>query len=145
MTDLHAAAERGDISEVRRLLDCGAPVDQLDDADETALHGAAAFGHVEVVHLLLERGAEVDQTDGDEFRTALMHAAGKGHSSTVRLLLEFGADPNAADDYAETVLVRAAAADTWRWYGRCWQPAPIPRSAESSITLALRRGGAQRP
>jgi ankyrin repeat protein len=44
MTDLHEAAERGDVDEVRRLLDEGAPVDQLDDADETALHGAAAFG-----------------------------------------------------------------------------------------------------
>lgn len=72
MTDLHDAAERGDVDEVHRLLDEGVPVDQLDDSDETALQGAAAFGHVEVVRLLLERGAEIDQTDGVEFRTALM-------------------------------------------------------------------------
>jgi len=44
MADLHDAAERGDVDDVRRLLTEGAPVDQLDDADETALHGASAFG-----------------------------------------------------------------------------------------------------
>jgi serine/threonine-protein phosphatase 6 regulatory ankyrin repeat subunit B len=108
MGELHDFAERGDLDEVRRLLDSGVPVDALDEGDETALHGAAAFGHTEVLQLLLERGAAVDQTDDDQFQTALMTAAGNGHLGAVEVLLEHGADCNAADDYGETVLVRAA-------------------------------------
>jgi len=68
---LHDSAERGDLAEVRRLLEAGTSVNQLDDSGETALHGAAAFGHEDIVRLLLDRGAEVDQTDGNEFHTAL--------------------------------------------------------------------------
>ena len=37
-----------------------------------------------------------------------MIAAGNGHFGAVQVLLEHGANCNAADDYGETVLVRAA-------------------------------------
>jgi len=40
-----------------------------------------------------------------------MIAAGNGHFGAVQVLLEHGANCNAADDYGETVLVRAAGAD----------------------------------
>jgi ankyrin repeat protein len=95
MGKLHDAAERGDLDEVRRLLDAGVPVDELDEGDESALHGAAAFGHTEVVRLLLERGAAVDQTDGDQFYTPLMAAAANGHFAAVQALLANGFSPPA--------------------------------------------------
>jgi len=37
-----------------------------------------------------------------------MAAAGNGHFGAVEVLIEHGADCNAADDYDETVLMRAA-------------------------------------
>ena len=37
-----------------------------------------------------------------------MAAAGNGHFGAVEVLLDHGADCNAADDYGETVLIRAA-------------------------------------
>jgi uncharacterized protein len=37
-----------------------------------------------------------------------MAAAGNGHLGAVQALLEYGADCNAADDYDDTVLVKAA-------------------------------------
>jgi len=61
------------------------------------LRQAAESGDVDRVRRVLHQGAPVNQLDDAE------------HLSTVALLLEFGANPNAAGDYAETVLIRAAA------------------------------------
>jgi hypothetical protein len=58
--DLHEAARRGDIDEVRALLDAGVPVDALDPWENTPLL-LACFSethHPRVVALLRERGAD---------------------------------------------------------------------------------------
>ena len=54
-TALHIAAERGDLSVVRLLLDSSdIPVDAGDARGYTALHLAAAGGHCDVIKVLLE-------------------------------------------------------------------------------------------
>ena len=60
VSSLHYAAYGGDVSEVRRLLETGVPVDSRGEIGSTALHGAAVSKRIEVVRLLLEKGADVN-------------------------------------------------------------------------------------
>ncbi|TMW69722.1 hypothetical protein Poli38472_001878 [Pythium oligandrum] len=50
------AAERGNISRVKTLLDEGIDVDAIDKNGDTALHRASPYGHADVVRELLGRG-----------------------------------------------------------------------------------------
>ncbi len=93
--NIHQAAARGNIQEVKRFLDEGVSVDDL-AATGTPLHNAAAGGHVEMVEFLLERGADVSSrkaflSDG----TPLHTAANYGHPRVVEVLRRHGADVNA--------------------------------------------------
>jgi len=67
MDDIHAAACRGDLLAVQRMLDFGADVNVAHGSGislgMTALHGACSDGHVEVARLLLDSGAELDKAD----------------------------------------------------------------------------------
>lgn len=100
---LLSAAKHGDLDEVRRLLDEGAPVDAVDNGryPMTALMHAAFGGHAEVVRLLLERGADVAREDLDAF-TAITLAAREGHWEVVKLLTDHGADVDHPDGYGRS-------------------------------------------
>ncbi len=108
---LVAAAERDDLTEVRRLLDGGTPVNASNSIlGKTALLAAAGQGRVEVARLLLERGADVNARSGGW--TPLPLALSSGVTSEVALLLvEHGADVNAREpDLQRTALMMAASA-----------------------------------
>lgn len=69
------AAEKGDVDEVRRLLDAGENVNAYDGLGLiTPLMAAAEKGHADVVRLLLDRKADVNARDGAEGLTALDYA-----------------------------------------------------------------------
>lgn len=107
---LHLACARGEVGEVKRLLD-GDPTGarRFDDEGNLPLHHAAWNGQATVAQLLLERGAEVDALRRDKSpTTALEMASYFGHTSTVRVLLERGADPNRAVFEGNTPLHKAA-------------------------------------
>lgn len=93
-TQAFEAAERGDLGELRRLLDAGASLElrysHVVPGSETALYRAAACGRTECCKLLLERGAFVEAATYDGW-TPLMIAAQEGHLETLRLLLDWGA------------------------------------------------------
>ena len=55
MPALHKAAERGDIVEVKRLIEDDADKEHEDGLESTALHHAAKNGHLEVVVYLVEQ------------------------------------------------------------------------------------------
>ncbi|MCY4139584.1 MAG: ankyrin repeat domain-containing protein [Rhodobacteraceae bacterium] len=86
--ELEAAAAKGDIEHVTRLLEAGAnPSD--------GLGAAAGAGQAEVVQLLLEAGAAEDFYKGPSVLFfALNDAAWAGHAQVVQMLLAAGADPS---------------------------------------------------
>jgi ankyrin repeat protein len=97
-----AAARRGDLTEVRRLLDAGVDVNTPFRYGATALFSACDRGYPEVVKLLLERGARTDIQDtfygATPFTWALSPASGDptpAHVEIARMLLAKGAGSRA--------------------------------------------------
>ena len=133
MTPLHAAVDKGHLSVVVLLVECGADMGSRDFRDwtplhiasyrgypevvallvdcganlnagpETPLHVASERGHDEIVRLLLDHGADANQQD-NHGRTPLQLELERGHDEIVRLLLEYGADANQRDNHGRTPL-----------------------------------------
>ncbi|MRR18268.1 MAG: hypothetical protein EG826_17645, partial [Deltaproteobacteria bacterium] len=57
---LAAAASRGDLDAVKRLIEQGADVNEASQYNESAITNAAKSGHSVVVKLLIQHGADVD-------------------------------------------------------------------------------------
>ncbi len=102
MHDFGMVCRRGDVAAVRRLLEEGADVNQIDTAGWTPLMNASAAGHVQVAGLLIDSGADVNYRDQERGMTALMLAALLGETEVVRLLLDKGADIDAKNHDGET-------------------------------------------
>jgi len=93
---LWAAAKANDTTELARLLDAGAPIDERDHRGYAPLMLAAYAGNLEALELLLRRGA--DPNTGDlAGNTVLMGAAFRGYVPIVERLLAAGADPGATN------------------------------------------------
>ncbi len=60
---LVGAAEAGDLTALRRLLDAGAAVDTRDARRRTALLAATHANRIDAARLLIERGADVNAKD----------------------------------------------------------------------------------
>ncbi|KAI3690287.1 hypothetical protein L2E82_48267 [Cichorium intybus] len=95
-TMLHVGARKGDLKEVKRLLDEGmdANVSALGPKSHgvTPLHLAAKGGHVKVMDALLERGANIDaRTKGACGWTPLHTAAKEKNRKAITFLIENGA------------------------------------------------------
>ena len=85
------AAARGNLEDVRNLLDRGANVDAENATKHTPLHIAANDGRTEIARLLLDRGARIDAENRDKW-TPLRWAAATGHTEVAKLLILNGAD-----------------------------------------------------
>ncbi len=86
---LHLASERGDVAEVRALLDRGqVSMRTVDDAGRSALLRAVSVGREAVVDLLLTYRPDLSMADSHGM-TALHHAAGSGHLAIARKLLAY--------------------------------------------------------
>ena len=106
---LVAAAEAGDVAEVRDLLAAGAHVDAASVDGVTALHWAVHRDLPELVRLLLDSGADVSAANRYGVQPIAL-AATNGSAAVLRRLLDAGADPNAAMPGGETALMTAARA-----------------------------------
>src|SRR5262249_54379975 len=91
---LHRAAEAGDLTLARDLLDQGCPVNAFDDLGKTPLHYAVLGEHFAVVDTLLRSGAAVNATEERVIGgTPLGEAASTCSLRMAQLLVEAGADP----------------------------------------------------
>ncbi|KAK4743577.1 hypothetical protein SAY87_001578 [Trapa incisa] len=95
-TPLHIVARRGDLKQVKRLLDKGMDVNTPAWGHKakgvTPLHLAAEGGHIDVMDVLLEHGANIDaRTKGAIGWTPLHSAANERNREAVKFLIENGA------------------------------------------------------
>jgi ankyrin repeat protein len=108
-TPLARAAEAGDSSQVKALLESGAPPESASEA-LSPLTWAARAGREESVRVLVQAGADPDRRDGGPNGwTPLLHAVHKEQAAAVRALIEAGADVNRAAPNGLTPLMLAAA------------------------------------
>ncbi|KAF8702005.1 hypothetical protein HU200_033343 [Digitaria exilis] len=93
LTPLMSAAQSGDVSTVKYLLDRGGDIMKADENGRTVLHHAACTGSTKVTEFLLSKGIPVDMDYG--CGTALVQAASNDQDKTVKILLDHHANPNA--------------------------------------------------
>ena len=82
---LRAAAAKGDVATLKKLLADGGDVNAINRTRTTPLHVAARAGQAEAVRVLLDAGADPAAEDSDGI-TPLERAKEHGHTEVVRLL-----------------------------------------------------------
>lgn len=108
--ELHAAAERGDETKLKSLLDAGGDVDERCGGGETALMHAAAAGRHSATKFLLEAKAGVNARNQDGL-TSLMVAVIARRPEFVESLLGAGAGANLQTRGGQTALDLAREAE----------------------------------
>lgn len=94
--DLLAATRKGDIAQVKVLLDKGAAVNAKTRYNQTPLFFACDRGYLEIAKLLIERGADVDAKDNFYNATPLTWAMSKKNKEMIALLITKVVDPSDA-------------------------------------------------
>ncbi len=95
-TALMIVAKNGNLKEVKKLIENGTNVDDVNYSGYTPLILASQNGHLEVVKFLISKGADIDAGDNDfeQGFNSLMHASLAGHFEVVKFLVESGAQIN---------------------------------------------------
>jgi hypothetical protein len=104
---LVGAAEAGDVTALRRLLDAGVPVDTRDAGGRTALLAATQANRIDAARLLIERGADVNAKDEIQ-DSPFLYAGAQGRLEILRMTLAAGADLKSTNRYGGTALIPAA-------------------------------------
>jgi uncharacterized protein len=89
-TALMGALYKGNLAIARRLLATHCPIDQVNNAGETALSFAALFGRVEILPQLAARGADPNHVDA-RGNTALVVVLKQGNEDSAIALRKLGA------------------------------------------------------
>ena len=107
-TSLHAAAYRGDVTELRRLVATGTKLDVRDRHGRTALHVATFAREREAIRVLAIAGANLGALENDRY-DAVTIAAVADDEETLRRLLSLGASAKLVTSrYDGTALIAAA-------------------------------------
>jgi ankyrin repeat protein len=105
---LHAAAHRGDVVALRKLLAAGADVNQREGHGRTALHVATFARQREAIRVLAEHKADLGRLENDRY-DAVTIAAVADDEETLRVLLALGASAKLTTSrYDGTALIAAA-------------------------------------
>jgi ankyrin repeat protein len=108
-TPLQWAVFKGDVAEVRRLLDDGADPNLANEYGASPMGLAAEVANTEILTLLLAAGADADSPNQDG-QTALMGVARTGNVAAAKALLEHGATVDARESFGgQTALMWASA------------------------------------
>lgn len=97
---------RGDLSEVKTILDKGVDVNSVDADSRTALIHASIDKKIDLAKALIGWGANINVKDFQDM-TALHFAAQNYDLAMCKLLVENGAEVDAQDDNGNTPLWRA--------------------------------------
>jgi hypothetical protein len=103
---LLAAAARGDLAEVERLLGEGAKVDVRDGDGRTPLLLATRANHIAVARTLIEAGADVNAKDAIQ-DSPFLYAGAEGRVEILKMTLAAGADLKSTNRYGGTALIPA--------------------------------------
>lgn len=133
---LQEAALKGDLGEVKKLVEQGHNVNHALGDGETALTSAVRGGRVDVVRFLLAKGADVNQQNWLSDRTPLMLAAHSGDTEIIKVLLDHGADPCRTVKYSDNETAqliaenehKLAAAQYLASHSDCKLPPPLPKA-----------------
>lgn len=91
-TALMGAIFKGETTIARRLMETRCPIDQANNAGETALAFAALFGRLDLLPQLVARGADPNHVDAGG-RTVLQMAIAQGNRESATALERAGATP----------------------------------------------------
>lgn len=105
--EMIAAAERGEIVVVKKLLADRARIDARDQRGRTALLAATQRNRVEVARYLIQEGADVNAKDFIQ-DTPYLYAAAEGRIEILKMTLAAGADLKDTNRYRGTGLIPAA-------------------------------------
>ena len=101
-TALMMAANRGNCSIMKKLIDKGASVNGCNSDGTTTIMFAILNSKIEAVQLLIDSGAIIDAQDGYG-DTALMWAVNRGYVNIVEVLLNAGADTTIKNKQMENI------------------------------------------
>src|SRR5436190_1620090 len=101
-TGLHAAAVKGDASEIERLIAAGGKPNVRDSHGRTPLHVAAHFGHHPAAQAPLNHVNNLGWTALIE--SIVLGNGGRNHTDTLEALVKAGANVNIADRQGVTPL-----------------------------------------
>ncbi len=104
---LIAAAGKGDLGAVERLIREGAGVAARDPRGRTALLAATHGNHVPVARALIAAGADVNAKD-DMQDSPYLYAGAEGRHEILKMTLAAGADLKSVNRYGGTALIPAA-------------------------------------
>src|SRR5258708_25793473 len=105
--DMIAAAERGELLVVRKLLAGGSRIDARDQRGRTALLAATHRNRVETARFLIQEGADVNAKDFIQ-DSPYLYAAAEGRIEILKMTLGAGADLKDTNRYRGTGLIPAA-------------------------------------
>ncbi len=107
-TGLHAAAHRGDLLQLEKLITARADLDARDSHGRTPLHVATFARQRDAIRMLAKAGAALDPLENDRY-DAVTIAAVADDEETLRILLSLGASARQVTSrYDGTALIAAA-------------------------------------
>ena len=119
ITDLHDAVKRGDLAEIKALLEADRSLanarSETDVRGTYPLHVAAEFDQARAAQLLLDYGADVTLLDFENDAIALGWAAFFGRPEVVAVLLGAGSEPGQRNKHGLTPLACALGGTQGRW------------------------------
>lgn len=104
---LIVSAEKGDTTNVLKLLEDGADINATDGRGRTAVMAATYNNKAETVKALIDKGADLNIRD-DNLDNVLLHAGAQGFLEIVKLAIDAGADTKLTNRFGGTALIPAS-------------------------------------